>query len=96
MSKSSSNANRETSGGEKEREREGENRKRGREERERGRMRGVGRGGVSGFQGCTFPVPEERKCMAMHYLARPVLVLFIKEHGWSNTRLRLQRRGENE
>lgn len=38
-----------------------------------------------GFQGFTFPVPEGRKYMAMHYLARPVLVLFIKEHGWSNT-----------
>lgn len=39
------------------------------------------------FEGCTFSVPEERKCIAMHYLARPVLVLFIKQHGWSNTRL---------
>lgn len=47
-----------------------------------------------GFEGCTFPVPEERKCMAMHYLARPVLVLFIKEHGWSNTRLLHEKRRE--
>lgn len=37
------------------------------------------------FQGCTFPVAEQRKCTVMHYLARAVLVLFRKEHGWLNT-----------
>ena len=82
MSKSSSNANRKTSGveGERERERERERREEGRGEREDER-----RWERRGFEGCTSAVPERRKCMAMHYLARPVLVLFIKEHGRSNT-----------
>lgn len=47
------------------------------------------------IQGCTFPVAEQRKCMVMHYLARPVLVLFIKEHGWSNTAAFTEERWES-
>lgn len=70
-----------------------ERERRGREGRERGRMRGLEE---EGFEGSTSPVPEERKCMAMHYLVRPVLVLFIKEHGWSNTRLFHEKRREVE
>ncbi len=48
-----------------------------------------------GFEGCTFPVSEQRKCMAMHYLARPVLVLFIKEHDWLTTAEFTEKRRES-
>lgn len=51
----------------------------------RGTEGGWGKLNEERFQGCTFPVAEQRKCMVMHYLARAVLVLSIKEHGWLNT-----------
>lgn len=84
MSKSSSNASTETSGGERERERERREEEGGWEKLKEERI-----------QGCTFPVAEQRKCMVMHYLARPVLVLFIKEHGWSNAASLTEERWES-
>lgn len=88
LSKSSSNANRETTGGGSKREREREREKE--QDEERKEKEGEGEElEEEGLEGRTFPAPEKRKCMAMHNLARPVLVLVIKEH--EGSRLRSQR-----
>lgn len=38
-----------------------------------------------GLRSCTVSVAVLRKCTVVHYLARPVLVLYTKEHDWLKT-----------